>query len=108
MNLERFLLRLVVGGFFIGHGTQKLFGWFGGRGRKGTGQFFESLDCGRANSVIAWLIVRARLDADAILPPAGGRAPGWSAGLVVARRNEVHSPRGKPQPFRTVKPTRPG
>ncbi|MDQ6836350.1 MAG: DoxX family membrane protein [Actinomycetota bacterium] len=28
---------------FIGHGTQKLFGWFGGHGPDGTGQFFESL-----------------------------------------------------------------
>ena len=43
MNLSRLLLRLTVGGFFIGHGTQKLFGWFGGHGLQGTGQFFESL-----------------------------------------------------------------
>jgi putative oxidoreductase len=35
MKLGRLLLRLVVGGFFIGHGTQKLFGWFGGSGRPG-------------------------------------------------------------------------
>src|SRR5699024_10462402 len=28
---------------FIGHGAQKLFGWFGGGGVKGTGQFFESI-----------------------------------------------------------------
>ncbi|MEA2211916.1 MAG: putative oxidoreductase [Solirubrobacteraceae bacterium] len=34
-------MRLVLGGFFIGHGTQKLFGWFGGHGLEGTGQFFE-------------------------------------------------------------------
>jgi putative oxidoreductase len=32
-----------VGGFFIGHGTQKLFGWFGGHGPEVTGQFFEQL-----------------------------------------------------------------
>jgi putative oxidoreductase len=43
MNFARLLLRLAVGGFFIGHGTQKLFGWFGGHGPEGTGQFFESL-----------------------------------------------------------------
>jgi putative oxidoreductase len=43
MKPFRFLLRLVVGGYFIGHGTQKLFGWFGGHGLEGTGQFFENL-----------------------------------------------------------------
>jgi putative oxidoreductase len=41
MKLGRLLLRLIVGGYFIGHGTQKLFGWFGGHGLEGTGQFFE-------------------------------------------------------------------
>jgi putative oxidoreductase len=31
--MSRLLLRLIVGGSFVGHGTQKLFGWFGGSGR---------------------------------------------------------------------------
>ena len=35
--------RLVFGLLMIGHGTQKLFGWFGGYGLAGTGGFFESL-----------------------------------------------------------------
>src|SRR4051794_41863376 len=43
MNLALFILRLAVGGFFVGHGAQKLFGSFGGHGLDGTGQFFESL-----------------------------------------------------------------
>jgi putative oxidoreductase len=43
MKIGRLILRAVVGGYFIGHGTQKLFGWFGGYGPEGTGQFFESL-----------------------------------------------------------------
>jgi putative oxidoreductase len=37
------LLRVVVGLAFVGHGTQKLFGWFGGYGPAGTGGFFASL-----------------------------------------------------------------
>ena len=37
------LLRLVVGLLFVGHGAQKLFGWFGGGGPAGTAGFFSSL-----------------------------------------------------------------
>jgi hypothetical protein len=39
-----------------------------------------------SNSVIAWLIASAGLPAE-LVPPAGGRAPGWSSGLEVARRD---------------------
>ncbi|HET9104500.1 MAG TPA: DoxX family protein [Solirubrobacteraceae bacterium] len=35
-------MRLAVGGFFVGHGTQKLFGWFGGGGLEQTAQMFEN------------------------------------------------------------------
>jgi putative oxidoreductase len=35
MKIGRLLVRLVIGGLFIGHGTQKLFGWFGGPGPEG-------------------------------------------------------------------------
>jgi threonine/homoserine/homoserine lactone efflux protein len=43
MHLGRLLLRLAIGSTFFVHGTQKLFGWFGGYGPDGTGQFFEGL-----------------------------------------------------------------
>ena len=43
MKIGRLILRFIVGGYFFGHGTQKLFGWFGGYGPEGTGQFFESI-----------------------------------------------------------------
>lgn len=46
----------------------------------------ETGDMWNSNSVIAWVIARSGIDTDSIQPPAGGRAPGWQAGLVVARR----------------------
>jgi len=42
-----------------------------------------------SNSLISWLIARSGLGVEAVHPPAGGRAPGWRAGLVVARRHEA-------------------
>ena len=55
MHLMRTLLRVLIGGLFVGHGTQKLFGWFGGYGPEGTGQFFESIGLrpGKRNAMIA-------------------------------------------------------
>jgi putative oxidoreductase len=44
MGLFRFLARVTIGLLFTGHGTQKLFGWFGGGGPEGTGQFFEQVN----------------------------------------------------------------
>jgi putative oxidoreductase len=43
MKLVRLLLRLIVGGYFFAHGTQKLFGWFGDYGIDATAGMFESL-----------------------------------------------------------------
>ncbi|MBV9195523.1 MAG: DoxX family protein [Solirubrobacterales bacterium] len=55
MKIGRLLLRLTVGGFFFGHGTQKLFGWFGGHGIDATAQMFEGLGMrpGRRNAIAA-------------------------------------------------------
>ena len=51
-----------------------------GRDELGAGEMWNS------NSVIAWLLSRSGIDTDRIRPPVGGRAPGWDAGLTVARR----------------------
>jgi putative oxidoreductase len=37
------ILRAIVGIIFIAHGSQKLFGAFGGYGLEGTGQYMESI-----------------------------------------------------------------
>ena len=43
MDAGLLLGRVVLGLLMAAHGTQKLFGWFGGYGLAGTGGFFESL-----------------------------------------------------------------
>jgi hypothetical protein len=51
-----------------------------GRDELGLGEMWNS------NSVTSWLIARSGLDTESIQPPLRGRAPGWQAGLVAARR----------------------
>jgi hypothetical protein len=48
-----------------------------------------------SNSVIAWLLASSGLPMDGIRPPAGGRAPGWEAGLVAARRRKAAQELGR-------------
>jgi hypothetical protein len=49
-----------------------------GRDELGAGEMWNS------NSVVSWLLARSGIDTGSIRPPAGGRAPGWDAGLMVA------------------------
>jgi hypothetical protein len=57
-----------------------------GRDEQHAGEMWNS------NSLVSWALDRAGLDTGPLAPPAGGRAPGWSAGLVVAGRDP--RPRG--------------
>jgi hypothetical protein len=47
---------------------------------------FRAGEMWNSNAVIAWVLARSGVDAASIRPPAGGRAPGWHAGIVVASR----------------------
>ncbi len=41
-------------------------------------------DMWNSNSVISWLLTRSGLPIETFQPPAGGRAPGWQAGIDIA------------------------
>ena len=60
-----------------------------GRDELGAGKMWNS------NSVISWLLARSGLPTEGIRPPMGGRAPGWDAGLVTARRQERSEERAR-------------
>jgi hypothetical protein len=51
----------------------------------------DELDTGdmwNSNSLVSWLLARSGHDVTTVTPPPGGRAPGWSAGLAVAARED--------------------
>lgn len=52
-----------------------------GRDELGAGEMWNS------NSVVSWLLASAGIATDFLQPPPHGRAPGWDAGLEVARRS---------------------
>jgi hypothetical protein len=52
----------------------------------------EAWEMWNSNSVVAWLIATAGLPTDLLGPPPRGRAPGWFAGLEVARRSGAYEP----------------
>jgi putative oxidoreductase len=55
IGMGKLVLRLTIGGYFVGHGMQKLVGWFGGGGPEGTGEHFEQIGLrpGRENALLA-------------------------------------------------------
>jgi putative oxidoreductase len=99
MNIGRLTLRLVVGGFFVGHGTQKLFGWFGGYGPDGTGQFFESLGLrpGKRHAVAAGA---AEAGGGALLV-LGAATPFASSALIATMLTAIHRVHLKNGPWAT-------
>jgi putative oxidoreductase len=89
------LMRIVIGGLFVGHGLQKLAGKFGGYGPAGTGQFFETLGLrpGKTHALAAGAAETgggALLAAGAFTPLAGTLLSGTMATAI----RTVHAPKG--------------
>jgi putative oxidoreductase len=89
------LLRVLVGALFVGHGTQKLFGWFGGHGLDATGQLFEKLGLrpGRRNAMAAGAAEAGGglLLAAGVATPLAGAA---LSGTMISAIRHVHLEKG--------------
>ncbi|WP_449599192.1 DoxX family protein [Paenibacillus sp. Marseille-Q9583] len=89
------LMRLVIGIAFIGHGAQKLFGWFGGYGPKGTGGWMESIGIkpGVTMAVLAGILELAggfMFAAGLLTPVAAVLIAATMLGAII----KVHAPNG--------------
>lgn len=95
MKLGLTLLRVIVGALFFGHGTQKLYGWFGGHGLEGTAGFFESIGLrpGKRHATAAGLSEAGggALIALGFLTPAGAAA---LMGTMATAIRTVHGKNG--------------
>jgi putative oxidoreductase len=95
MSVGRLGVRLLVGGLFIGHGTQKLFGWFGGPGRAGTEGMMEALEMRPAK--VHALAAGVTETVGGTLLAAGLATPLASAaltGVMTTAIKKVHLPNG--------------
>jgi putative oxidoreductase len=95
MDIGRLAARTVIGGLFIGHGTQKLFGWFGGPGLEGTEQMMGALQMRptRVNALAAGVSETA---GGALLAVGAATPLAASAliGTMVTAIRKVHQPKG--------------
>src|SRR5262245_58119773 len=91
MDIGLLVLRVVLGLTLAAHGAQKLFGWFGGYGLKGVGQWMESIGMvpGRFYAALAGLgeAVGGVLLALGLLTPVGAAA---AAAVMLVTAVTVH------------------
>ena len=91
LDVALLILRLALGLALFAHGTQKLFGWFGGGGIAGTGAGMASMGFrpGKINAVLAGLgeAGGGLLLAFGLLTPLGGAAV--AATMIVHMRRSL-------------------
>jgi putative oxidoreductase len=99
MKIGRLLVRLIVGGLFIGHGTQKLFGWFDGAGPDETEEMMHWLDMhpARHNALAAG----AAETAGGALLAAGLATPLAAASLIGVMLTAIRKVHGANGPWNT-------
>jgi putative oxidoreductase len=95
MDIGLLIARMVFGLLMAAHGSQKLFGWFGGYGLAGTAGFFEQLGFrpGRlfATTAAGTEIVAGLLVALGLLGPLG---PALIVSVMIVAAATVHWPHG--------------
>ncbi len=95
VDLGLLILRLVLGFLFIGHGSQKLFGWFGGPGLKGMTGWLHSMGMRPA---WFWALMAALSEfGGGVLLVLGFLSPLGSLGIIAAMLvaiNKAHLPKG--------------
>jgi len=95
MSVGRFAARVGIGGLFIGHGTQKLKGWFDGPGLEGTETMMASLNMHppRRNALAAGVTETAG-GALLVLGLATPLASASLIGTMITAIRKVHLPNG--------------
>ncbi len=95
MRIGLTALRIVVGTLFMGHGLQKLKGWFGGQGLKATAESFENMGLhpGQPHAMAAGLAetVGGGLLFAGLLTPLGASMVSGSMAVAV---HKVHAKNG--------------
>jgi putative oxidoreductase len=93
VDIGLLLIRLVVGLTFMGHGAQKLFGWFGGYGIKGTAGWMESI--GMKPGVLMAIMAGAGEFIGGALFAAGVLTPVGAALIVITMLTAIFTVHGK-------------
>jgi putative oxidoreductase len=95
MSIAFLIVRIILGLSFMAHGTQKLFGWFGGGGITGTGDFFEGIGFRPGKAFAAAAAICETLGGFLVLFGAGGAlGPVLIVLVMLTAIGSVHITRG--------------